>query len=334
MPEPLEDHHSSGLPPTVDGTVVTVGTFDGVHRGHRDVLSRLADRAVALGKPSVVVSFEPHPLEIVNPDAAPLLLTTYPEKLEVMAESGVNYLVVIPFTLELSRFSAEQFVDAVLLRRARMAELMIGYDHGFGRGRAGDAEILRMIGSRRGFGVTVVPPVMGSDERPVSSTSIRRAIAGGDLARAADALGRPYSISGQVVRGEGRGRGIGYPTINVALPAARKLLPPQGVYAVRVQTPGGSLGGMMNLGPRPTFGKSELTIEAHLFDVSGDFYGQHVRVDLIAHLRDTAKFNGIDELRAQLGRDEATARTALTHWLQLHNMNSFTAHSDMSGTPE
>jgi riboflavin kinase/FMN adenylyltransferase len=208
-----------------------------------------------------------------------------------------------------------------------MRELLIGYDHGFGRGRAGDAGILQTIGSRRGFGVTVVPPVMGSDERPISSTSIRRAIAGGDLARAADSLGRPYSVSGVVRRGDGRGKQIGFPTINVALPAARKLLPPQGVYAVQAQTPLGSFGGMMNLGPRPTFQQMEVALETHLFDVNADFYDKPVRLDLITRLRDTVRFAGVDELRSQLAHDETAARRALTEWLQPHNMNSFTPHS-------
>jgi riboflavin kinase / FMN adenylyltransferase len=300
------------LPPDVRATVVTVGTFDGVHRGHRDVLDRLASRAQSLGLRSILVTFDPHPLEVVNPSAAPLLLTVGEEKREVLAESGIDYLAVVPFTPVLARFSAEQFVSLVLRDRFRMAHLLMGYDHGFGRNREGDVEKLQALGARDGFRVEVIPPVSVGDGRPISSTSIRRAIAGGDLERAAHALGRQYSVGGRVVPGAARGRGLGFPTINLALPSARKLLPPQGVYAVRVQTPGGAQGGMLNLGPRPTFGDDAIGIEAHLFDTSGDWYGAWVRVDFIARLRDTQKFESAAALIEQLQHDEQAARRALS----------------------
>jgi riboflavin kinase/FMN adenylyltransferase len=306
------DDDRSGLPPDVRATVVTVGTFDGVHRGHRDVLDRLAVRATALGLRSVLVTFEPHPLEVVNPTAAPLMLTVGEEKREVLAESGIDYLAVVPFTPTLARYSAEEFVTRVLRHRFHMEYLLMGYDHGFGRNREGDVEVLQALGARDGFRVEVVPPVSIGDGRPISSTSIRRAIAGGDLERAAYALGRPYSLGGRVVPGASRGRGLGFPTINVAPPNPRKLLPPQGVYAVRVQTPGGAHGGMLNLGPRPTFGDTTVAVEAHLFDASGDWYGAWVRVDFIARLRDTQKFASPAALIEQLRRDEDAARRVLS----------------------
>jgi riboflavin kinase/FMN adenylyltransferase len=302
----------SGLPPDVRATVVSVGTFDGVHRGHRDVLDRLAARAATLGLRSVLVTFEPHPLEVVNPTAAPLLLTVGEEKREVLAESGIDYVAVVPFTPALARYAAEEFVTKVLRARFRMEHLLMGYDHGFGRNREGDVEVMQALGARDGFRVEVVAPVSIGDGRPISSTSIRRAIAGGDLERAAYALGRPYSLGGRVIPGAARGRGLGFPTINVAPPNPRKLLPPQGVYAVRVQTPGGSHGGMLNLGPRPTFGEQAVGIEAHLFDTSGDWYGAWVRVDFIARLRDTQKFSTPAALVEQLRRDEDDARRVLT----------------------
>ena len=300
-----------GLPPSIGGTVLTVGTFDGVHRGHRLVLARLAARSSETGLASVLVTFSPHPLEIVNPAAAPLLLTAGEEKTEVLVESRIDYAVVLPFTPALAAYNAEQFVDEVLLRRLGMRELLVGYDHGFGRGRAGDVDVLRTLGAKRGFGVDVVPPVQGLDGRPISSTSIRRSVAGGDLRHAADGLGRPYSVGGIVVHGAGRGHGIGFRTINIGAPPPRKLLPPEGVYAVRVQTRSGSFGGMMNLGPRPTFGESTVALEAHLFDADGDWYGSRVRIDFIERLRDTRKFAGAGELRRQLVHDEQSARVVI-----------------------
>lgn len=300
-----------GLPPEVRGTVCTVGTFDGVHRGHRLVLDRLIARASERGLPAVLVTFDPHPLEVVNPAAAPPLLTVGVEKAEVLAESGLDYVVVLPFTTALSTYSASDFVDLVLREQLGLQDLLIGYDHGFGRARSGDANTLERLGASRGFGVEVVPPVLGSDGRPISSTVIRRAIAGGDLARAADGLGRPYSASGVVEQGSGRGRTLGFRTLNIALPPARKLLPPGGVYAVRVQTPRGAYGGMMNLGPRPTFDEGDTRLEAHLFDAEGDFYGARVRVDLIAPLRETRRFASAAELGTQLAADARAARAVL-----------------------
>ena len=302
----------SGLPPYVKDTVITVGTFDGVHRGHRDVIERLVARAHLLKIPSVLVTFEPHPLEVVNPAAAPLLLTTHDEKQEVIAETGLDYLAVVPFTAELAAYSAEDFVEGILRRCFRMRELLIGYDHGFGRQRAGNVDVLRTLGERDGFRVEVVEPVSTADGHSVSSTSIRRAVAGGDLDRAAASLGRLYSVSGRVVEGAQRGRTIGFPTVNLGAPPHRKLLPPEGVYAVRVQTPAGPVGGMMNLGPRPTFGDSATSLEAHLFDTSGNFYGSHIRIDFAARLRETRKFASAELLMAQLRHDERDARNALT----------------------
>jgi riboflavin kinase/FMN adenylyltransferase len=302
----------SGLPPYVKDTVITVGTFDGVHRGHRDVIERLVARAHLLRIPSVLVTFEPHPLEVVNPAAAPLLLTTHDEKQEVIAETGLDYLAVVPFTAELAAYSAEHFVEGILRRCFRMRELLIGYDHGFGRQRAGNVDVLRTLGERDGFRVEVVEPVSTADGRSVSSTSIRRAVAGGDLDRAAASLGRLYSVSGRVVEGAQRGRTIGFPTVNLGAPPHRKLLPPEGVYAVRVQTPAGPVGGMMNLGPRPTFGDSAISLEAHMFDTSGNFYGSHIRIDFVARLRETRKFASAEQLTAQLRHDERDARNALT----------------------
>lgn len=290
------------------GTVVTVGTFDGVHRGHQDVLARLVRRARAVGLPSLLVTFEPHPLEIINPAIAPLLLTTRAEKLVALERLGLDIVAIVPFTPAFAAQSAEDFVDRGLLERFRMRELLIGHDHGFGRGREGDVETLRGLGRARGFAVDVVPPVETDAGEPISSSRIRRAVAAGALADAHAALGRPYGVSGRVVPGEARGRTLGFRTLNVQPDSPRKLLPADGVYAVEVRTTRGQYGGMLNLGGRPTFGDERRTIEAHLFDAEGDFYGEVVEVDFVARLRDTMRFDGPAALVTQLAADERAAR--------------------------
>jgi riboflavin kinase/FMN adenylyltransferase len=301
-----------GFPQLAGGSVITVGTFDGVHAGHRDIVRRLHERADAHGVPAVLVTFRPHPLEVVNPSAAPMLLTPDEEQLDALADNGSLLVVVLPFTTALARYSAEDFVLRLLRDRYRMREIVIGYDHGLGRGRQGDAAVLTELGRANGFRVDVVPPSLDAVGAPVSSSSIRTSIAHGDLERARASLGRPYAVRGRVVTGGQRGRDLGYPTLNLQLPAARKLLPPDGVYAVRAQTSRGSFGGMMNLGGRPTFGDVSRSLEVHLFDVGGDWYGESVSVAFVKRLRDVKRFDGIDALVAQLGRDAADARFALT----------------------
>jgi riboflavin kinase/FMN adenylyltransferase len=308
----------------VTATIATVGTFDGVHWGHRDVLSRLVARARTSGLPSLLVTFEPHPLEVVNPEAAPLLLTTLEEKIALIGTTGLDYLAVLRFTAELASYPAARFVDEVLRDRFRMRELLIGHDHGFGRGREGDITLLRELGADRGFAVEVVAPVQAADGEPVSSTAVRRAVAAADLDRSCALLGRRYSVSGHVVAGDARGRLLGFPTLNVDPRAPRKLLPPDGVYAVEVVGSRGRFGGMMNLGGRPTFGDDRRTLEVHLFDASGDFYGDQVEVVFVARLRETMRFAGPDALIAQLHRDAHDARLALTALVEPGNLSGST----------
>jgi riboflavin kinase/FMN adenylyltransferase len=293
-------------------SVVTVGTFDGVHLGHREILRRLRNSAATKGLRPVVVTFRPHPLAVVNPSAAPMLLTPDEEQLDALQADGPVEVVVLEFTPELARHTAEEFVRQILIDRFHVAELVIGYDHGLGSGRQGDAAALQRLGTELGFAVEVVSAALDAGGAPISSSSIRTAIAHGDLERAKAALGRPYSFAGRVVPGEQRGRALGYPTINIALPSPRKLLPPDGVYAVRARTGRGTFGGMMNLGGRPTFGDHERTLEVHLFDVAGDWYGQRVAMDFVRRLRDTIRFGDVEALITQLGEDAKNARFALT----------------------
>jgi riboflavin kinase/FMN adenylyltransferase len=290
--------------------VVTVGTFDGVHRGHQAVLAEIVRRARAGGRESVVVTFDPHPLEIVNPAAAPRLLTLPAERHPLLAACGVGRVVTLPFSAELARLSPEEFVRSVLRAEVGMQELVLGHDHGFGRGRSGDVDTVRRIGAADGFAVDVVDAVR-DDGQPISSTLIRTAVAHGDLALAERWLGRPYGARGTVERGAGRGRSIGVPTINLPVPDVRKLLPPDGVYAVWVRWGERRCGGMMNQGPRPTFGVAERGLEVHLFDFVEDLYGETVLVEWVRRLRDVRAFASREALLEQLARDGQAARESL-----------------------
>ena len=297
------------------GAVVTMGTFDGVHRGHHAVLAEVTRRARAGGLASVLVTFEPHPLAVVNPAAAPKLLTLPEEKRALVAAQGIEQFVLMPFTPAVAQLDAEAFVGRLRDTYA-MRELVMGYDHGFGRGRAGDVELVRRLAQQQGFGMAVVDAVKDNGQ-PISSTLIRTALAHGDLDAAARWLGRSYGIRGTVVRGAGRGRTIGIPTINLASPDTRKLLPPDGVYAVfvtigkREMGNGKRYGGMMNQGPRPTFGEESRTLEVHLFDFDGELYGEVVDVEWVRRLRAVQAFPSRDALVAQLERDRQAARAAL-----------------------
>ncbi len=303
------------------GTVVTLGTFDGMHRGHQAVLAEVTRRARARGLTSVLVTFEPHPLAVVNPAAAPKLLTLPDEKQALVQEQGIERFVLMPFTPAVAQLDAEAFVRRLCDEYA-MRELVMGYDHGFGRGRAGDVELVQRLARQQDFGMAVVDAVRDNGQ-PISSTLIRTALAHGDLEAAQRWLGRSYGIRGKVVRGAGRGRTIGVPTINLEAPDSRKLLPPDGVYAVRVriqesgsriQPPGSKIlvyGGMMNQGPRPTFGEQARTLEIHLFDFDGELYGETVGVEWIRRLRAVQAFPSRDALVAQLERDRQAARATL-----------------------
>src|SRR3954468_9678638 len=220
----------SALPRDGRPAVVTVGTFDGVHRGHWEVLQEIGRRARRTGGRSILVTFHPHPLPIVRPDVAPPLLTTPAEKREILAESGLEYVVFVPFTRTLQQYPARRFVEEILIGRMHMDELVIGYDHGFGRDREGTVETLRQVGEELGFGVDVVEAFQ-LDGDAVSSSRVRALVAAGEVAAAAPLLGRCYSLEGVVVHGEHKGRELGFPTANIAVGDAEKMLPREGIYA-------------------------------------------------------------------------------------------------------
>jgi riboflavin kinase/FMN adenylyltransferase len=290
--------------------VVTIGTFDGVHRGHREVLEEIGRRAAQLGGRSILVTFHPHPLRIVRPEHAPPLLTTVTEKRDILAQSGLEYVVFVPFTRTLQRYPARRFVEEILVGRLGMRELVIGYDHGFGRDREGSVDTMRQIGAEQGFAVDVVKAVQVEGE-PISSSRIRRLLAEGDVAAAAPLLGRGYTLEGVVVRGERKGRELGFPTANIQVGDPEKLLPREGIYAVHGWVRGERLPGLLHLGPRPTFAGFAPTVELWLMDWSGDIYGDRVRVEFVERIRDVLPFTSIDALVQAMHGDAARGREIL-----------------------
>jgi len=308
----------SAIPNDGRGAVVTVGTFDGVHLGHRAVLDVIRTRASAADRRGVLLTFHPHPLRVIRPEVAPALLTPPDEKKEALAATGLDYAVFLRFTRALSRYSPSRFVEEILVDRLGVRELIVGHDHGFGRGRSGDVGTLRELGRSLGFDVDVVAPVVAGD-RAVSSSRIRRAVSEGDLQSARSDLGRPYSLRGLVTQGEGRGADLGFPTANLELPDPNKLLPPEGIYAVRGVLRRGTFDGALHLGPRPTFPRSRSTVEVHLMEFDADIYGEAMRVDLIRFLRPVQAFESGRALVRQMELDVAEAKAALEEDASIHD---------------
>lgn len=294
------------LPSDGRPVVATVGTFDGVHLGHQQVIRQVVQRAAELDGRSVLVTFDPHPLQVVRPAQAPQLLTTPAEKKPLLAACGLDHVVFLAFTPELQSCSPRRFVREFLLDGIEMSRLVIGHDHGFGKGRAGNAEMLGRIAGEEGFDLDVVNPVR-SEGTSVSSSAIRRALAEGRLDDANRALGRLYSMTGKVARGDGRGSELGYPTANLRFPND-KLLPAAGIYACRAVTSAGRFPGALHVGPRPAFPGAEDTVEVHVLDFAGDLYGQQITLELGSHLRPISAFPDPQSLAEQIGRDVKQVR--------------------------
>ncbi|HSM37400.1 MAG TPA: bifunctional riboflavin kinase/FAD synthetase [Longimicrobiales bacterium] len=311
------DRHQS-LAPAADGTVVTVGAFDGIHLGHRVLIDETVRRAAALDLSSVVLTFSTHPAAVLRPDSAPALLSTPEERVEAIASLGVDRLVVLPFNQAVADLTAREFVRSVLVGRLGIRHLVIGHDHALGRDRVGDAGELRRLGGEFGFDVSVVGPVRNGGGAAVSSSAIRAALADGDVRTAEAMLGRRYWLTGVVVRGEGRGREIGVPTANLSL-HGDKLLPAAGIYAVRAWTGGvaapgpggGPYDAVLHVGPRPVFDDARVTVEAHLLDRSVDLYGRVVRLELISRIRDVSDFDSVADLVRAIQGDVTEAKRAL-----------------------
>ena len=289
-------------------TVVTVGMFDGVHRGHQYLIGRLKEAAARKGCASAVITFTNHPRSVMRPDTRVPLLNTVEDRLRLISEQGVDLVVPLSFTLEFSYLRAREFVE-VLKRSLNMKGLVVGPDFAFGYQREGTADVLASLGDELGFSVEVVQPVT-FDDLVVSSTEVRKCVEAGDMSHAAEMLGHAFTISGFVIEGDRRGRTIGFPTANIAVDPGC-IVPGHGVYATWTQADGRSHLSATNIGVRPTFGGGGRQIETHLLDYDGDLYNAKLWVAFTRKLRDERPFSGIDALVEQLRRDVAAAREAL-----------------------
>ncbi len=293
--------------------VVTSGTFDGVHLGHQQILKRLREVARKVDGETVLITFWPHPRLVLFPDQKDLLLlNTFEEKAALLREFGIEHLLRIPFTREFSNMSSEEFIRKILVETIGTRKLVIGYDHRFGKNREGSFEHLKLHAPEYGFEVEEIPR-HEVDNLVVSSTKIRHALLEGDMFTATELLGRPYGISGRVVRGQKIGRILGFPTANIEIDHANKLIPAFGAYAVKVIYEGETFNGMMNIGMRPTVGGRTRTLEVNIFDFDQDIYGDTLNLQFIAHIRNEKPFPDIESLKNQLISDKEAALKLLTY---------------------
>ncbi|ACU63927.1 bifunctional riboflavin kinase/FAD synthetase [Chitinophaga pinensis] len=299
--------------PALRQAVITIGTFDGVHSGHRYIIQQLQETAAACDGETVIITFDPHPREVLQPGGPPVkLLTTLDEKIELLSKEGIDHLVIVPFTREFSELSAQAYLEEFLIEQFNPHTIIIGYDHRFGHNREGGLELLEAEQNRYGFRLIEIPQQVVHD-LAVSSTKIRKSLQEGNIQLANELLGYPYFVEGTVIHGDKMGRQLGFPTANIAVSDVRKLIPVEGIYAIRVyldkqSTP---LNGVMSIGTRPTFNGADLRVEAHIFDFSEEIYDKVIRVELISYIRANQKFDNIDALVAQMHKDSQEARTVL-----------------------
>jgi riboflavin kinase / FMN adenylyltransferase len=286
---------------------VAIGNFDGVHRGHQALVERARERARASGGHAVVLTFDPHPARFFAPTLAPPMIMPLARRLELLAEAGADAVVIEAFDATFAAIEAEEFVEQVLRKDLGAQHVVVGYDFSFGRGRKGNPPLLSALGERFGIGVTVVPAVTAGG-LVCSSTKIREFVLEGRMEGAKLLLGRPFEIGGEVVRGAGRGRGLGIPTANVRPDG--ELLPRTGIYAGRAVVGDSRISTAISVGTNPTFaaGNPPVTVEAHLLDWSGDLYGQHIRLEIETRLRDERRFETVDELMSEIRKDIARTR--------------------------
>lgn len=297
--------------PVFNNPVITIGTFDGVHMGHRAILKTVCDHAAKIDGESILLTFEPHPRKLIFPDQPIHILTPLEKKLELITELGIQHVVVVPFTKEFASLSAREYISDFLVKMFKPSAVVIGYDHHFGNDRKGNIHLLKEMQAACGFDVVEISAQL-IEEAAVSSTKIRKAIQAGDVQDANAMLNRPYSLAGVVQKGAQLGRTIGFPTANIKPNEAEQIVPGNGVYAVNVKVGTESYPAMLNIGVRPTVtNESSVHIEAHIFDFNTDVYGQEIEVMFITRLRDEQKFASLDELKAQLANDEQKARVTL-----------------------
>jgi len=295
----------------IKNAVVTSGTFDGVHHGHQAILHRLRESANSIHGETVVITYWPHPRMVLNPaDTSLKLLNTFEEKALLLEDAGTDHLLRIPFTKDFSQLSSDEFVKKILIDKIGTRKLVIGYDHHFGKNREGSFEQLRANAPAYGFEVEEIPRQL-IDDVAVSSTRIREALERGDVSEARHFLGRNYSLTGMVVRGDQIGRTIGYPTANIQVDSVYKLIPMDGIYAVRVSIGKRLFSGMLYIGKRPTLNATQQVIEVNLFDFDEDIYGDTVTLHFHSFLRGDEKFQDLDALKNQLAKDKINALHAL-----------------------
>ena len=298
----LDEQHS---------TVLTIGTFDGVHVGHRAILNRLTKNAREIGLKSTVLTFFPHPRMVLQKDSDIKLLNTIDEKAKILEQLGIDCLIVHPFTLAFSRLTATEFVRDNLVNKLRMKKIIIGYDHRFGRNRNANINDLRAFGNTWDFEVEEIS-AQEIDSVSVSSTKIRKALEAGNIKVANKYLGYAYMLTGTVIKGKGLGRKIGFATANIAIREDYKLVPKNGVYVVKAILEDKTAFGMMNIGMNPTVEGTEKSIEVHFFDFDAVLYGKEIQIDMLHRLRDEHKFDSVEALKKQLHKDEETALTLIS----------------------
>lgn len=291
------------------GSFVTIGNFDGVHLSHRFICRKLASEAKKAGAKSLIITFDPHPKMILHPDIRPFyLITTLEEKLKLLDECGIEGVLVIPFSLDYSKVTAEEFVRDFLGRKLAIKKIIVGHDYTFGRGKKGSSDYLISCGKEMGFAVEVVDAVKAGEDI-ISSTLIRNLILKGDIKRATDLLGRYYNVAGIVVSGKGRGVGLGFPTANIE--PEKELLPPPGIYAAFADVEGKRYLAALNIGEKPTFADYTFTFEVHLLDFSGDLRGKRLNTEFVEKIRDIVKFDSPEMLKKQIAVDVEKAKSIL-----------------------
>ena len=300
-----------GIPTKWGRCVVTIGVFDGVHLGHQQIIKRAVERAAELNVPSVVLTFDPHPIEVIRPGSHPPMLTGQRYKADLVEELGVDVFCVLPFTLDFMRLTAQEFVHEVLVERLHVSAVVVGENFRFGHGGKGTVASLTEDGRRFGFSVDPFP-LQGTSQTTWSSTYVRSCVAAGDIAGANEALGREHRIHGVVVRGDQRGRDIGYPTANLE-PLPWSAVPADGIYAGRLARGKELLPAAISIGTNPTFAGAERRVEAFVLDFDGDLYGEHVGLCFTARLRDTLRFDGVEPLVAQMAIDVERTRELVSH---------------------